>query len=223
MAVREWRGALDRRVHSRIDLACGGAVARIDRTVVLADPALGGHLGGEPVLPGSRGHRGNGLCAVRRTARRGGDRRHGRLRRRGISGQQKRAGLNARKPPEFVRRLCAPAAQRFAFFALVFFFAAFLPYFLATVLDFPLDFPLDFFADDFLPAFLVLFAFFGVTFFAYLLAAFLTFLTAVLAAAVVALAAPLIASVAVCSIDLSSSIASPRGCRSRNDSRFADR
>ena len=40
------------------------------------------------------------------------DRRHGRLRRRGVSGQQTCAGLTARvkqKPPEFIRRLCAGA------------------------------------------------------------------------------------------------------------------
>ena len=65
-------------------LACGGAVDWIDRAVVLADPALGGDLGGELVLPGTGGHGCDGLCPVRRAARYGCGSRHGRLRRRGV-------------------------------------------------------------------------------------------------------------------------------------------
>jgi hypothetical protein len=90
----------------------------------------------------------------------------------------------------------AGSGQRFDFLAFFFFLGAFFAYFLAAFFDF--------FAGGFLPAFF--FFFFGVTFFAY----FLTFLATVFAAAVVALAALLTASVAVCSIDLSSSMSSPK-------------
>ena len=69
------------------DLAGRGAVDRLDRTVVLADPASGRDIGGEPVLSGAGGDVGDGLCPVRRAARCRRDRRHGRLRRRGGSGQ----------------------------------------------------------------------------------------------------------------------------------------
>ena len=65
----------------------GGAVDRIDRAVVLADPPLGRDLGGEPVLSGAGGDGADGLCAVRRTARCNRDRRHDRVRGRGVSGQ----------------------------------------------------------------------------------------------------------------------------------------
>ena len=87
LAVRDQRGALDQRVRARAGLARGGALDRIDRAVVLADPPLGGDLGCEPVLPGARGHGADGLCAVRRAARCAGDRRHGDVRRRGVRGQ----------------------------------------------------------------------------------------------------------------------------------------
>ena len=71
-------------------LARGGVVDRVDRAVVLADPAPGGDLGGEPVLSGAGGDRRHGLCSVRRTARYHRHRRHGGLRRRGICGQPPR-------------------------------------------------------------------------------------------------------------------------------------
>ena len=45
------------RVRAGAGLARGGAVDRIDRAVVLADPALGGDLGGKPVLSGAGGDR----------------------------------------------------------------------------------------------------------------------------------------------------------------------
>ena len=69
VAVRKQCGALDQRVRAGAGLARGGAVDRIDRAVVLADPPLGRDLGGEPVLSGAGGDRDHGLCAVRRAAR----------------------------------------------------------------------------------------------------------------------------------------------------------
>ena len=69
VAVRDQCGALDQRIRAVAGLACGGAVDRIDRAVVLADPALGGYLRGKPVLPCSGGHRRDGVCPVRRAAR----------------------------------------------------------------------------------------------------------------------------------------------------------
>src|ERR1700730_7734477 len=79
VAVRDQCGALDRRVRAVAGLDGGGAVDRIDRAVVLADPALGGDLGGQPVLSGAGGDRGHGLWAVRRAARYRGCHRPGRL------------------------------------------------------------------------------------------------------------------------------------------------
>src|ERR1700730_12878778 len=105
-------------------------------------------------------------------------------------------------------------AQRFDFLAFFFFLGAFLAAFLTAFLA-------DFFAEDFLEAFLaflVFLAFFGITLFATFLAAFLTFLTTVLAASLVASAALLSASVVCSRIGFSSSITSPRGYRSADDS-----
>src|ERR1700682_3598251 len=96
-AVREQCGALDRRVRAVAHLARSGAVDRVDRTIVLADPTLGGHLGGKPVLSGAGGNCRHGLCAVRRAARYGGDIRHGCVRGRGISGQPTRLNLTRLK------------------------------------------------------------------------------------------------------------------------------
>ena len=64
-AVRAARGALDGRIRPRHDVAGRGAVDRLDRAVVLADPASGGDVGGEPVLSGAGGDVGHGLCPVR--------------------------------------------------------------------------------------------------------------------------------------------------------------
>ena len=50
----------------------------------------GRDLGREPVLSGAGGDLGDGLCAVRRAARRHRDCRHGRMRGRGVSGQSPR-------------------------------------------------------------------------------------------------------------------------------------
>src|SRR6202158_4933585 len=97
MAVRERCGALDRRVRPVTDLARGGIVDRVDRTVVLADPTLGGHLGGQPVLSGAGGDRGDGLRPVRRTARWNRDSGHDRLVRRGVSGQPARVAATRLK------------------------------------------------------------------------------------------------------------------------------
>jgi hypothetical protein len=74
------------------------------------------------------------------------------------------------------------------------------------------DFLAAFFADDFLPAVLAFFVafFFGVTFLAAFLAAFFAFLATDLAAFAVAPAVLVTASVACCSIDLSSSMSSPK-------------
>src|SRR5437763_1351385 len=80
VAVRDRRGALDRRIRALPVLAGGGAVDRLDRAVVLADPAFRGHIGREPVLSGARGDRGDGIRVVRRTARQCCHRRDARLR-----------------------------------------------------------------------------------------------------------------------------------------------
>ncbi len=61
ISVRAARGALDRRIRARHDVACRGAVDRLDRPVVLADPASGRDLGGKPVLSGAGGDVGDGL------------------------------------------------------------------------------------------------------------------------------------------------------------------
>jgi drug/metabolite transporter (DMT)-like permease len=75
------------RVHPGADLAGRGAVDRVDRPLVLADPPLGRDVGGEPVLSGAGRDVANGVRAVRRAAGRGLDRRHDCLRRSGASGQ----------------------------------------------------------------------------------------------------------------------------------------
>src|ERR1019366_1588033 len=207
-AVGEQCGALDQRVHAVADLACGGAVDRIDRAIVLADPALGGHRGGEPVLSGAGGDRGHGLCAVRRAARYDRNIRHGCLRRRGVPGQPARVSQEAQvpkqKPPDShlkaSARLRKRLNQRFDFLAFLFFLAAFLTAFLA-----------DFFAEDFLAAFLAFLAFFGAAFFAAFLAAFFFFLTAGLAATFGAAGALVIGSVVGAGTGCSSSILVPQG------------
>src|SRR5947199_292610 len=56
--------------------------------LILHDRPIGGDCGSEPVLSGARGHRRDGLGAVRRAAGCAGDIGHGRMRRRGFSGQQ---------------------------------------------------------------------------------------------------------------------------------------
>ncbi len=66
-------------------LAVRGAVGRHDRAAVLADPPFGGHASREPVLPGARRHRADGLGAVRRTPRCAGHHGYGGLRRRRYS------------------------------------------------------------------------------------------------------------------------------------------
>src|SRR5665213_1847747 len=224
LAVREQCGALDQRVRAVGDLARGGAVDRIDRVVVLADPALRRHLGGEPVLFGAGGDRGHGLCAVRRAARPYRHRRHGGLRRRGVSGQPARPGVKRylRKPPGRCPEAWRARAQRFDFLALFFFpatfFTAFLAAFFTAFFAFLPAFLVDFFAADFFPAFLAFLALFGITFLAARLAAFLTFLTTVLTASLVASAALLIASVVCSRMGVSSFISSPRVYRSHNDS-----
>jgi uncharacterized membrane protein len=86
-AVRDQCGALDHRVRARARLADGGAVDRIDRAVVLADPPLGRDLGGKPVLSGAGSDLADGLFPVRRAARCDRHRRHGGLRRGSIPGQ----------------------------------------------------------------------------------------------------------------------------------------
>src|SRR5579863_2125380 len=88
-------GALDRRIRSGAGLARHRALDRIDRAIVLADPPIGGNLGGKPVLFGAGGDRRHGLCAVRRAARCVRDRGHDRLRCRGFSGQPARGELTA--------------------------------------------------------------------------------------------------------------------------------
>ncbi|MGY3650187.1 drug/metabolite transporter (DMT)-like permease [Bradyrhizobium sp. LM4.3] len=81
------RGALDAGVHARAGLARRGALDRVDRAAVLADPQRRRHVGCEPVLPGARRHRADGLSAVRRKARCAGDRRHDDVRGSGVRGQ----------------------------------------------------------------------------------------------------------------------------------------
>jgi uncharacterized membrane protein len=88
LAVRKQCGALDHRVHAGTGLARGGVVDRLDRAVVLADPALGRDLGRKPVLSGAGGDRADGLCPVRRAAGCSRHRRNGCLRGGGVSGQQ---------------------------------------------------------------------------------------------------------------------------------------
>jgi len=98
-----------RRVHAGAGVAGSGALDRIDRLIVLAHPALGGDICGEPILSGARGDSCDGLCFVRRTARPDSDSRHDCLRRRGVPG--KSAGLSAtaltpkQKPSDVHRRL----------------------------------------------------------------------------------------------------------------------
>src|SRR5438874_5557362 len=151
-------------------MAGGGAVDRLDRVAVLADPAFGRDLGGEPVLSGAGGDRGHGLCAVRRAARPSRDSGHGGLRRRGVFGQSARASLTRLRPkqeppdlrlkalananeagspypqmwiPGFAIRLRANyRVQRFDFLAFFFFLVVFFEAFLAAFLA-------DFFADFF--------------------------------------------------------------------------
>ncbi len=84
----DWRaGNLVQYVAVGARLARRGALDRINRTVVLADPPCRGDVGREPVLPGASGHRADGLYAVRGEARCAGDRRHGDVRGRGVCGQ----------------------------------------------------------------------------------------------------------------------------------------
>src|SRR5260370_28669074 len=83
MAVREQRRALDQRVRAGAGLARGSVVDRIDRTVVLAAPALGGDLGGELVLSGTGGPGWDGLFSVWRGAPSRWGSQDGLLRRRG--------------------------------------------------------------------------------------------------------------------------------------------
>ncbi len=188
-------------------LARGGAVDRVDRAVVLADPAPGGDLGGEPVLSGAGGDRRHGLCPVRRTARYHCDYRHGGLRRRGVCGQPSGLSLTAKaskqRPPGFHPEASGRDAggdQRFDFLAFFFFLAAFFAVFLTAFLA---DFFAEDFLADFLPAFFAFLAFFfGAALVTAFLAAFLaflatffTFLTTVLAASAVVVAALLTASV----------------------------
>ena len=70
-----------------------------DRVVVLADPAQGGDFGSQSVLSGAGGDRRDGLCAVRRASRCGGDGRHGGVRRRGVSGQSADVKMPVLKKP----------------------------------------------------------------------------------------------------------------------------
>src|SRR3984957_4367055 len=118
-----------------------------------------------------------------------------------------RARPSTQQPPGFrlkavAEGLCAQRFDFLAFFFLPAFLAAFLTAFLA-----------DFFAADFLAAFL---AFFGG---AFLAAFFFFFLTAGLAAIGAGLALG-IAGVVGSATGFSSSMWSPRVCRSRNDSRI---
>src|SRR6185437_10939282 len=115
LAVRDQCRALDPRVRALGAVARRGAVDRINRAVVLVDPAFGRDLGGEPVLSGAGGDRADGLSIVRRAARRARDRRHGRLRRGGVSGQsplQRLSGiLQKSKAPGFRPGACCDFAR----------------------------------------------------------------------------------------------------------------
>ena len=55
--------------------------------LVFPDPPAGGGAGAEPVLSHAAGHRADGLCRLRRTARTAGAGRHGGLRRRRVPGE----------------------------------------------------------------------------------------------------------------------------------------
>ena len=66
LAVRDTAGCVERRVDHRNRLAGLRAVPRRGVPAVLADPARGGHQGGEPDVPGAALHRAGGLAAVRR-------------------------------------------------------------------------------------------------------------------------------------------------------------
>jgi drug/metabolite transporter (DMT)-like permease len=85
--------ALDPGVCALGSLACGHAFDRVDWTAVLADPPFGRNFSGEPVLSGASRDGPDGLCSVRRAARRGCDHWHDRLRRRGVSGQPASSNL----------------------------------------------------------------------------------------------------------------------------------
>ncbi len=80
-----------------IGVACGRAVGRLDRPVVLADPPFGGHAGGEPVLSGPRRDGADGLRAVQRAARCAVDSRHGRVRGRRRAGEPAGAWRTSRE------------------------------------------------------------------------------------------------------------------------------
>ena len=90
LPVRDERGALDHRIHSGARPGSRWCCRSARSAAVLADPALGRDIGGEPVLSGAGGDGADGVRAVRRAARCRRDCRHDRLCRCRAAGQPQR-------------------------------------------------------------------------------------------------------------------------------------